>query len=59
MKWKGMVATGGEAKHLITSGLISVNGSTEDRRGRKLRPGDKVTFGDLEFIVPGIHPDEP
>ncbi len=51
LKWKGLVATGGEAKHLITSGLVSVNGSIEKRRGRKLNVGDHVKFGSVELIV--------
>ncbi len=51
LKWKGIASTGGEAKHLITAGFIFVNGSEEQRRGRKLIPGDRVRFGKNEFIV--------
>lgn len=50
LKWQGRVATGGEAKHLITSGAVRVNGSIETRRGRKLNPGDNVCFEDEEYI---------
>ena len=50
MKWQGMVSTGGEAKHIITSGLVSVNGSKETRRGRKLRSGDQINFGNIQLI---------
>lgn len=35
-------ASGGEAKILISEGLVQVNGEPESRRGRKLRPGDSV-----------------
>lgn len=35
-------SSGGEAKILISEGLITVNGEPETRRGRKLRPGDRV-----------------
>ncbi len=45
LKFQGWVATGGEAKHLIQSGLVTVNGSIEKRRGLKLKPGDQVVFG--------------
>ncbi len=45
MKWKGWVGTGGEAKHLIQSGKVFVNGSIESRRGRRLRNGDQICFG--------------
>ena len=49
LKWKGLVSTGGEAKHLITSGNVSVNGSVELRRGRKLCLGDQVCIGNIKM----------
>ena len=51
LKYQGLVATGGEAKLLIKSGLITVNGLVENRRGRKLCPGDLVSFDNQDFIV--------
>jgi len=42
LKWTGVVDTGGQAKALIASGFISVNGELETRRGRKLRTGDQI-----------------
>ena len=42
LKWKNLVSSGGEAKILIKSGSIRVNGEIETRRGRKLNKGDKV-----------------
>lgn len=42
LKWAGVAATGGEAKELVVSGAVEVNGRVELRRGRKLRPGDRV-----------------
>ena len=44
LKWKNLVASGGEAKFLIKSGAVIVNGAIETRRGRKLNKGDKVIF---------------
>ena len=38
--------TGGQAKLLITDGAVSVNGEVCLQRGKKLRPGDVVTFRD-------------
>ena len=35
LKWKNMVSSGGEAKTLIKSGDVKVNGVIEKRRGRK------------------------
>ena len=42
LKWKNLVSSGGEAKILIKSGSVKVNGVVETRRGRKLNKGDKV-----------------
>lgn len=42
LKWAGIVPTGGEAKFLIKSGEILVNGDIEMRRSRKLYPGDVI-----------------
>jgi ribosome-associated protein len=44
MKLVAMVASGGEAKHLIQDGQVTVNGEAETRRSRKLHEGDTVTF---------------
>lgn len=45
LKFAGLVETGGEAKELIQSGQVKVNGETCLARGKKLRPGDKVELG--------------
>ena len=50
LKWKNLVSSGGEAKFLIKSGSIRVNGVVETRRGRKLNKGDKVIFLKNELI---------
>jgi len=42
LKLVNEAGSGGEAKIMIAEGLVSVNGVPESRRGRKLRPGDKV-----------------
>lgn len=42
LKWAGAVQTGGEAKAVVLEGLVQVNGEVETRRGRKLRPGDRI-----------------
>ena len=51
LKVENIVATGGEAKYVITDGLVQVNGEPECRRGRKLHSGDVVTFEDYEITV--------
>ena len=51
LKFAAAVGTGGEAKLVIGDGLVSVNGDICTQRGKKLYPGDKVVFEDMEFIV--------
>ncbi len=46
MKFVGLASSGGEAKLFLAEGGITVNGEAEDRRGKKLRPGDIVIFPD-------------
>ena len=45
------VCSGGEAKIIISEGMVLVNGEVELRRGRKLRPGDRVELGGNSFSV--------
>ncbi|KWX66151.1 RNA-binding S4 domain-containing protein [Mycobacterium sp. NAZ190054] len=44
LKLAGLIDSGADAKSVIADGLVSVNGDTERRRGRQLRPGDVVAF---------------
>jgi ribosome-associated protein len=53
LKWAGAAQTGGEAKHLIKSGAVSVNGRPESRRARKIVPGDRVAVGGMLLVVSG------
>ena len=50
LKWKNLVSSGGEAKIIIKSGSVQVNGVIETRRGRKLNKGDKVMLLQNELI---------
>ncbi len=43
LKLAGACMTGGEAKELICSGGVRVNSEVVTMRGKKLRPGDRVT----------------
>ncbi|MFN9717852.1 MAG: RNA-binding S4 domain-containing protein [Planctomycetota bacterium] len=51
LKLAQIVSSGGEAKQLIRSGTVLVNGSVETRRGRKLRHGDRVEANGEEFVI--------
>ncbi|WP_342343037.1 RNA-binding S4 domain-containing protein [Shewanella salipaludis] len=44
LKVQGMSNGGGEAKHVIAEGLVTVNGEVETRKRKKLIPGDLVAF---------------
>ena len=51
LKLAGVVGTGGEAKLLLASEEVRVNGEPESRRGRQLRGGDEVLVGDEALRV--------
>lgn len=51
MKLASLTATGGEAKSLIQDGQVLVNGEICRQRGRKLRPGDVVTFQGRDYTT--------
>ena len=53
LKFANAVSSGGEAKVLIADGLVSVNGEVCTMRGKKLRPGDRVSLDGQEFEVTG------
>jgi len=55
LKLKGLTATGGQAKYRIQAGEVRVNGEQETRRGRGLRPGDRVELdGRIWTVEPGL-----
>jgi len=51
LKFASLVSTGGEAKLVVTEGMVRVNGEVCMQRGKKLRPGDTVAFGGRELTV--------
>ena len=51
LKFAAVVGTGGEAKYVISEGMVSVNGEVCTMRGKKLHPGDKISFQGLDFEV--------
>lgn len=51
LKLANLVGSGGEAKILIQDGQVSVNGEVCTMRGKKLRPGDVVSFAGEELQV--------
>ena len=55
LKFAALAGTGGEAKQLIQEGLVSVNGEICQARGKKVFPGDEVSFDGRKLRV--IHAD--
>ena len=51
LKYASIAMTGGEAKLYISDGLVRVNGDICTERGKKIRPGDVVTFENEELII--------
>ena len=51
LKFAAVVGTGGEGKYGISEGMVTVNGEVCTMRGKKLRPGDKVSFQGLDFEI--------
>jgi ribosome-associated protein len=51
LKLAGIADTGGQAKILIQTGEVDVNGTMEQRRGRKLVQGDRVVVFGQSYTV--------
>ncbi|MFL5241901.1 MAG: RNA-binding S4 domain-containing protein [Gemmataceae bacterium] len=51
LKASGLAETGGQAKHLVRSGNVIVNGALETIPGRKLVAGDRFRLGKGEEWV--------
>ena len=51
LKYAALVGTGGEAKTVISEGLVTVNGEVCTMRGKKIRPGDSVELDGQKVTV--------
>lgn len=51
IKLSGAAAMGSDAKRMVQSGLVAVNGEREMRRGRKLYPGDVFSLGGEDYVI--------
>ena len=51
LKITDIISTGGMAKVYLMENKVLVNGELEDRRGRKLYPGDKVEVEGRTFVI--------
>ena len=53
LKFANAVESGGMAKTMILAEEVQVNGEVCTMRGKKLRPGDVVTFNGASYEVTG------
>lgn len=51
LKFENIAASGGEAKMLISHGMVKVNGEVDTRKRRKIQNGDQIEIDDLCFAV--------
>ena len=51
LKFCGAAPTGGTAKEMVQAGEVLVNGMPCTMRGKKIRPGDRITAGGQEWEV--------
>ncbi len=51
LKLADIIQSGGEAKSFLKEYSLIVNNESENRRGRKLRDGDEVTYGVDTYLI--------
>ena len=51
MKFGGLTDSGGEAKQLISEGVVRLNGVVETQKRKKLVAGDRVTLNEQTLVV--------
>jgi len=51
LKFESLVASGGEAKHVIAEGRVTLNGHVETQKRKKIVSGDIVGFGGERFRI--------
>ena len=51
LKFADVISEGGEAKLFLATHQVLVNGDKEERRGKKLHPGDEITLPDCVLLL--------
>lgn len=51
LKVADIIASGGEAKIFLNSNIILVNDEEDNRRGRKLHKGDKISILGVDYLI--------
>ena len=56
LKFQNLVQSGGEAKFVISQGMVRLNGSVETQKRKKIVSGDVVEFNEDKFSVAVVNP---
>ncbi|CAK1227529.1 S4 domain-containing protein YaaA [Fructobacillus tropaeoli] len=51
LKMENIIASGGQAKAFLAEQSVLLNGEEENRRGKKLYPGDQVDFQGTRYLI--------
>lgn len=51
LKIVGLIDTGGQAKYFLLENDVFLNNEFENRRGKKLYPGDHIKIDEMEFVI--------
>lgn len=51
LKMENIIQSGGQAKYFLAENEVYVNDTLEQRRGKKLYPGDRIKVLGQEFII--------
>ena len=51
LKFENLVASGGEAKFVINSGEVRLNGEVETRKRKQIVAGDTIAFGGQTYTI--------
>ncbi len=51
LKANDYISSGGEAKYFLSENTVTINKTKEDRRGKKLYPGDVVVIKNDRYVL--------
>jgi ribosome-associated protein len=51
LKATQVASSGGEAQAMIVNETVRLNGQIELRKRAKIRPGDRVSYGNVDIVV--------
>ncbi len=51
LKYLSIIGSGGEVKHYLLHNDILLNNELENRRGKKIYPGDQVNIESQEYLI--------